>query len=67
MTGRTFPEKVERGGVIANRIAALLFRLFVFVLFAPWAWRYLSAGDMPGFIVCAACAIGLGALLAPSD
>lgn len=65
MSRPSFPERVERGGLVARAVLDGLFRVFVFALFAPAAWRALLAGDWLSLALSLLCGFGIGALLAP--
>jgi hypothetical protein len=58
--------RAQRGGAVASLVLAWLFRVAVFAMFAPIAWRYLMRGAWFEFCLAMACAIYLGALLTPS-
>lgn len=55
----------QRGGIMARRLFAIVFRVFVFIVFAPIALTCFASRDTFGGWLAVACAFGLGALLAP--
>lgn len=57
----------ERGGAIASRILAWIFRAFVLVLFLPMVAGYIATGQWWKAGAVLAFALVLGAMMAPTD
>lgn len=60
-----FSRRAQRGGECAHVLLTWIFRACVFFLFAPIALRYALRAQWFECALAFACAIYLGALLAP--